>query len=317
RFAGVPALSGTGGCRLFAEFQRRFFPESPIYLPDPTWSNHYNIWTNASVPTRIYRYYHPHSKGLDFAALMNDVKNAPDGSFFLLHPCAHNPTGVDPTEEQWREISNLFKVKNHFPFFDMAYQGLVSGDMDRDAWSIRVFLDDGHLIGCSQSFSKTMGLFEHRVGCLSVLCSDTEKARQVQSQLHRITGAMYGSVPSHGLVLLSTVLSNPELKSLWTKEVKSMANHIQSTRSTLRESLELTGSNHNWEHITKQVGIFSLSGLTPDQIDRLADDFHIYTTPNGRISMTGITTSNVSYIANAFHEVTKAMMNKGSLFQTS
>ncbi|CAN1134207.1 Aspartate aminotransferase, mitochondrial, partial [Linum perenne] len=240
RFAGVPALSGTGGCRLFAE--------SPIYLPDPTWSNHYNIWTNASVPTRIYRYYHPHSKGLDFAALMNDVK-----------------------------------VKNHFPFFDMAYQGLVSGDMDRDAWSIRVFLDDGHLIGCSQSFSKTMGLFEHRVGCLSVLCSDTEKARQVQSQLHRITGAMYGSVPSHGLVLLSTVLSNPELKSLWTKEVKSMANHIQSTRSTLRESLELTGSNHNWEHITKQVGIFSLSGLTPDQIDRLADDFHIYTTPNGRI----------------------------------
>ncbi|CAN1134209.1 Aspartate aminotransferase, mitochondrial, partial [Linum perenne] len=253
RFAGVPALSGTGGCRLFAEFQRRFFPESPIYLPDPTWSkydldhhiiavsckilkamvmisvsicSHYNIWTNASVPTRIYRYYHPHSK---------------------------NPTGVDPTEEQWREISNLFKVKNHFPFFDMAYQGLVSGDMDRDAWSIRVFLDDGHLIGCSQSFSKTMGLFEHRVGCLSVLCSDTEKARQVQSQLHRITGAMYGSVPSHGLVLLSTVLSNPELKSLWTKEVKSMANHIQSTRSTLRESLELTGSNHNWEHITKQV----------------------------------------------------------------
>ncbi|CAN0846763.1 Aspartate aminotransferase, mitochondrial [Linum grandiflorum] len=267
--------------------------------------SHHNIWTNAHVPTKIFRYYHPHVKGLDFTALMNDVKNAPDGSFFLLHPCAHNPTGVDPTEEQWREISNLFKVKNHFPFFDIAYQGLVSGDMDRDALSIRIFLQDGHLIGCSQSFTKTMGLLGHRVGCLSILCSDSQKAREVESQLQRIAGSMYGSAPKHGVLLLSTILSNPEMKSLWIKEVKSMANHIQSTRCTLRERLELTGSSLNWEHITKQVGMFSLSGLTREQVDRLAQDFHVYVTPNGRMSMTGITASNVSYIANAVHEVTE------------
>ncbi|KAA8517503.1 hypothetical protein F0562_017867 [Nyssa sinensis] len=127
RFAGVQALSGTGACRLFAEFQRRFHPESQIYLPSPTWSNHHNIWSDAQVSQNTFRYYHPDSKGLHFSALMDDVKNAPDCSFFLLHPCAHNPTGVDPTEEQWREISYQFKLKNHFPFFDMAYQGFASG----------------------------------------------------------------------------------------------------------------------------------------------------------------------------------------------
>ncbi|KAF4378976.1 hypothetical protein F8388_022063 [Cannabis sativa] len=165
-FAGIQALSGTGACRLFAEFQKRFYPESRMYLSNPTWSNHQNIWRDAHVPQRTFNYYDPDTKGLNFAALMDDIKNAPEKSFFLLHPCAHNPTGVDPTEEQWREISYLFKVKNHFPFFDMAYQGFASGDLDNDAKAIRIFHEDGHLIGCAQSYAKNMGLYAHRVGCL-------------------------------------------------------------------------------------------------------------------------------------------------------
>ncbi|CAL1378488.1 unnamed protein product [Linum trigynum] len=305
RFAGVPALSGTGACRLFAEFQRNFFPESAIYLPDPTWTNHHNIWANAHVPVRTFHYYHPHLRGLDFAALIDDVKNAPDGSFFLLHPCAHNPTGIDLTEDQWSEISNLFKMKNHFPFFDMAYQGLATGDVDKDASSIRIFLEDGHLIGCAQSFTKTMGLFGHRTGCLSLLCADRDQAVQVKSQLQQIAGAMYGSPPVHGIVLLSTILGDQALKSMWFKEVKAMASRIQSMRAKLRERLELTGSSLNWEHITKQVGMFWFSGLTPEQVDRLAKEFHVYMTPDGRMSMAGVTTSNVRYLANAVHEVTK------------
>lgn len=303
-FAGVQALSGTGACRLFAEFQRRFYPQSRIFLPIPTWSNHHDIWRDAQIQKAHYRYYQPDSKGLDFAALMDDVKNAPDRSFFLLHPCAHNPTGVDPTEEQWREISYQFKVKNHFPFFDIAYQGFASGDVDRDAKAIQIFLEDDHLIGCAQSFAKNMGLYGHRVGCLSVLCSSTKQANAVRSQMQQIARAMYSSVPVHGLLLVSTVLSNPSLKSLWLKEVKGMASRIMMMRASLRESIKNLGSTLNWEHLTNQVGMFFYSGLSPEQVDRLGIEFHIYMTRDGRMSMAGVTTKNLEYLANAIHKVT-------------
>ncbi|XAR55756.1 Aspartate transaminase [Bertholletia excelsa] len=306
RVSGIQALSGTGACRLFAEFQRRFYPESHIYLPIPTWSNHHNIWRDAQVPIRTFRYYHADSKGLHFAALMDDIKNAPDRSFFLLHPCAHNPTGIDPTEEQWREISYQFKVKNHFPFFDMAYQGLASGDPDRDAKAVRIFFEDGHLIGCSQSFAKIMGLYGHRVGCLSILSGDEMQATAIRSQLRLIARAMYSSPPVHGSFLVSTILGDQDLKALWEEEVKVMANRIIKMRTTLRRTLEKMGSSVNWEHITNQVGMFWFSGLSPQQVDEMAKKFHVYMTHDGRISMAGVTRSNVDYLATAIHEITKS-----------
>lgn len=174
-----------------------------------------------------------------------------------------------------------------------------------DAQAIRIFLEDGHLIGCAQSFAKNMGLYGHRVGCLSVLCADAKQAVAVQSQLQQIARAMYSNPPIHGLLLVSTILSDPETKALWVKEVKVMANRIQQMRSTLRESLEKLASPLNWEHITNQVGMFCFSGLTADQVDRLVREFHIYLTRDGRMSMAGVTTSNVSYLANAIHEVTR------------
>ncbi|XP_065853325.1 aspartate aminotransferase, mitochondrial-like [Euphorbia lathyris] len=317
KFAGVEALSGTGACRLFAEFQRRFFPQSRIYLPHPTWSNHHNIWRDAQIPIRSFRYYDSNLKSLNFTALMEDVKNAPDGSFFLLHPCAHNPTGVDPTEEQWREISHQFKVKNHFPFFDMAYQGFASGDLDRDAQSIRIFLEDGHLIGCAQSFAKNMGLYGHRVGCLSVVCNDMEQSVAIRSQLEKIGRAMYSSPPAHGILLVSTILSDPPIKELWIKEVKGMADRIRRMRTHLQESLYQSGSSLNWEHITKQVGMFCFSGLTAEQVVQLARQFHVYMTADGRISMAGVTLGNVNYIANSIHHVTKFDHNVYSIQQSS
>ncbi|KAL6629388.1 hypothetical protein ACP70R_029153 [Stipagrostis hirtigluma subsp. patula] len=168
RIAAVQALSGAGACRLFADFQKRFLPDSRIYSTCLRQRGpiHLNIWRDAQVPQRTFRYYHPKSKGLDFAGMIDDVKNAPNGSFFLLHACSHYPTGVDPTEEQWREISYQFKVKNHLPFFDMANQGFASGDPERDARAIRIFLEDGHQVGCAQSYAKNMGLYGQRVGCL-------------------------------------------------------------------------------------------------------------------------------------------------------
>ncbi|KAK7390240.1 hypothetical protein VNO78_25539 [Psophocarpus tetragonolobus] len=302
-FAGVPTLSGTGACRLFAEFQRHFYPNSQMYLPDPTWSNHHNIWKQAEIPVKTFHYYHPDTKGLDFASLLNDVKNAPDCSFFLLHPCAHNPTGVDPTEEQWREISYQLKVKNHFPFFDMAYQGFASGDLDRDATALRIFLEDGHLIGCAQSFTKNMGLSEHKVGCLSVLCQSLNQVAALKSQLQLMSRAMYSSIPFHGISLVSMILSDPNIEALWRKEIKVMAKRIKTMRITLRRCLENLDSSFNLEHITAQVGMFCLSGLTPDQVKKLEKLFHIYMTPDGRISMAGVTFSNVDYLANAIHQV--------------
>ncbi|WZY92809.1 hypothetical protein YC2023_065138 [Brassica napus] len=308
RVAAVQSLSGTGACRLFADFQTRFNPGSQIYIflfqPGP--SDHHNIWRDAQVPQKTYHYYHPETKGLDFKGLMDDVKNAPEGSFFLLHACAHNPTGVDPTEEQWREISQLFKAKNHFAFFDMAYQGFASGDPARDAKSIRIFLEDGHHIGISQSYAKNMGLYGQRVGCLSVLCENEKQAVTVKSQLQQLARPMYSNPPLHGAQIVSTILGDPELKSLWLKEVKIMADRIIGMRTTLRESLEKLGSPLSWEHVTKQIGMFCYSGLTPEQVDRLTSEYHIYMTRNGRISMAGVTTGNVGYLANAIHEVTKS-----------
>ncbi|KAL3572530.1 hypothetical protein D5086_026434 [Populus alba] len=291
---------------LFADFQKRFRPDSQIYIPVPTWANHHNIWRDAQVPQRTYHYYHPESKGLDFSALMDDIKNAPNGSFFLLHACAHNPTGVDPSEEQWREISHQFKVKGHFAFFDMAYQGFASGDPDRDAKSIRIFLQDGHHIGISQSYAKNMGLYGQRVGCLSVLCEDAKQAVAVKSQLQQLARPMYSNPPVHGALVVSTILGDPELKKLWLKEVKVMADRIIGMRSALRENLEKLGSPLSWKHITDQIGMFCYSGMTPEQVDRLTKEFHIYMTRNGRISMAGITTGNVGYLATAINEVTSS-----------
>ncbi|KAH0680834.1 hypothetical protein KY285_021808 [Solanum tuberosum] len=329
RFAGVPALSGTGACRLFAEFQRRFYPDSQMFLPMPTWSNHHDIWRDSQVCTRTYHYYDPGTKGLRFQALVNDIKmayvaelfrgqqytlpcdddsfqfaNAPDRSFFLLHPCAHNPTGVDPNYEQWKEISHIFKIKNHFPFFDMAYQGIASGDVERDATAIRIFLEDGHLLGCAQSFSKNMGLYEHRVGCVSIVSWDDKQATAIKSQLQRIVRAMYSSSPVHGPLLVSTILNDADLKALWEEEVKVMVDRLISMRITLRQTLEELNSSSSWEHITKQVGMFYFSGLSPEEVNHLQRDFHIYMTNDGRISMAGVTRSNVDYLASAIHEVT-------------
>ncbi|CAN1759308.1 Aspartate aminotransferase, mitochondrial [Linum perenne] len=271
RVAAVQALSGTGACRLFAEFQKRFRPESQIYIPVPTWSNHHNIWKDAHVPERTYHYYHAESRGLDFSSMMDDIKE-----------------------------------KGHFPFFDMAYQGFASGDPERDAKSIRIFLEDGHHLGIAQSYAKNMGLYGQRVGCLSVLCGDQKQAVAVKSQLQMIARPMYSNPPVHGALIVSIILGDPELKKLWLKEVQAMAERIIGMRTSLRENLENLGSPLSWKHITEQIGMFCYSGMTPEQVDRLTKEFHIYMTRNGRISMAGVTTGNVRYLANAIHEVTKS-----------
>ncbi|KAH7331345.1 hypothetical protein KP509_20G028300 [Ceratopteris richardii] len=256
RVASIQALSGTGAVRLFAEFMKRFQLEAEAYLPLPTWSNHHNVFRDANVNQHTYRYYLASTRGLDFEGLKEDLKSAPNRSVILLHACAHNPTGVDPTPEQWKELSKLFKEKEHFPLFDMAYQGFACGDTQRDNQAIRIFLEDGHQLACAQSFAKSMGLYGQRIGCISIVCAEATEAATVKSQLEYIARPMYSSPPVHGSLLVTSILTDSDLKQLWFKEVKEMADRIIGMRVALRKNLEELGSKHSWEHITQQIGMF-------------------------------------------------------------
>ncbi|CAL5220048.1 g1997 [Coccomyxa viridis] len=311
RVAAVQSLSGTGSCRLMADFMHRFLPESRIWIPKPTWANHHNIWRDAQVQQEQYRYYKAETRGLDQEGLLEDLSKGKAGDVVLLHACAHNPTGVDPTPEQWKEISKLMKDKQLFPFFDMAYQGFASGDCTRDAQAIRVFLEDGHLMGCSQSYAKNMGLYGQRIGCFSIIAETPEEAKAVESQMKNIARPMYSNPPLHGALLVKEILGNSDLKEQWYEEVKGMAERIISMRTLLRQNLEDLNSTMPWNHVTEQIGMFCFSGISPEQVDSLAKDHSIYMTRNGRISMAGVTSKNVSRLAEALHKVTSGPSTTG------
>lgn len=304
RVQGVQALSGTGGLRVMGELLKKH-GHSTIYVPNPTWGNHIPIFTNSGLEVRKYSYYDTTTSSLDFQGLIRDFNEIPEGTVVLLHACAHNPTGMDPSLEQWKEISELMKKRNLIPFFDCAYQGFASGDAATDAASIRMFVDDGHLMAMVQSFSKNFGLYGHRVGALSVVGSSAEEAMRVVSQLKLVIRPMYSNPPRHGARIVTTILSDPELSKDFVEQCKGMANRINSMRGLLRTRLEDAGSTQDWQHITNQIGMFAYSGMTKDQVMELRERHHIYCTADGRISMAGVTSGNVDHIANAIHDVTK------------
>lgn len=223
----------------------------------------------------------------------------------MLHACAHNPTGVDPTPEQWAELSALIKKKNLFPFFDMAYQGFASGSVDKDAFAVRYFVKEGHQIALAQSYAKNMGLYGERAGAFSLITSSKEEADRTMSQLKILIRPLYSNPPIHGARIVSTILGSPALRNEWLGDVKEMADRIISVRATLRANLEKLGSQRNWQHITDQIGMFCFTGMNGDQCARLSKEFSIYLTKDGRISMAGVTSKNVDYLAKGIFEVTK------------
>jgi len=309
RYTTVQALSGTGGLRIGADFINRFAPKGAnVWFPNPTWGNHQPIFSDAfhtSSRLKSYRYYDSKTCGLDFAGMVEDVKKIPTGDVILFHTCAHNPTGVDPSLEQWKELSKIVKDKKIFPFFDTAYQGFASGDPARDAAPVRTFVQDGHELAISQSFAKNFGLYGERIGAFSLVVSSAERAEVVESQLKILIRPMYSNPPVYGARVVSTILNDKELSSVWEKEVKVMADRIITMREKLVEGLKKNGSKKDWKHITDQIGMFCYTGMTPQQVDRLSNEFSIYLTRNGRISVAGVTSKNVEYLASSMHEVTK------------
>ncbi|GAB5368412.1 hypothetical protein AAMO2058_001317200 [Amorphochlora amoebiformis] len=303
--AGIQALSGTGSLRICGEFINRFSQgtKPAVYVPDPTWGNHIPIMQDSGLEVRKYRYYDRKSNGVDFSGLCDDINGAPSGSVVLMHVCAHNPTGADPTMEQWKEISQICKKKEHFVVMDSAYQGFASGDPDTDAAALRYFVQQGHQVALCQSFAKNFGLYGHRIGTFSMICGDAEEAKRVESQLKILARPMYSNPPIHGANLINTILDDPTLTKQWFTDVKTMADRIIDMRQSLTEALKTNGSTEDWSHINKQIGMFCFSGLSPEQVDMLASDHSVYLTRNGRISMAGVTTKNVEYLSKAIVDV--------------
>jgi aspartate aminotransferase len=276
-----------------------------IYIPNPTWGNHPNIFKDSGLTCANYRYWDTKTNGLDISGMLQDISQAPQGSSILLHACAHNPTGIDPTVSQWEEICRVMKDRKHIAFFDMAYQGFASGDTEKDASAMRYFVKQGVPCMVAQSYAKNFGLYGERVGAFSIPCSSPSEAAAVLSQLKMIARPMYSNPPVHGARIVATVLKSAELRQLWFKEVKGMADRIIRMRSELKGELERLGSKLTWNHMTDQIGMFCYTGLKPEQVEKLTSAHHVYLTKDGRISMAGVNSSNVKALAKAIHEVTK------------
>ncbi|CAK9294963.1 unnamed protein product [Gordionus sp. m RMFG-2023] len=304
----VQTLSGTGALRLGAAFLQKFYPgNKAIYMPSPTWSNHPNIFKHAGFDEiKYYRYYDYKTNQLDIKGVLQDISKIPEKSIILLHACAHNPTGVDPNEKEWKEILEAIKDRDLFVFFDMAYQGFATGDINKDAYAVRFFLENGFTnMALAQSYAKNIGLYGERVGALSFVAKDEEESSRIMSQLKILIRPMYSNPPIHGARIVEQILSNPDLYSHWLVEVKGMAQRIINMRKTLVDNLSKHSGERDWSHIQKQIGMFCFSGLTPEEVENLKKKFSIYLTNDGRISIAGINSKNIDYLSHAIHSVCK------------
>ncbi|EFN51704.1 hypothetical protein CHLNCDRAFT_59799 [Chlorella variabilis] len=303
RNATIQGLSGTGCLRVGGEFLSRFYPGPKIVLiPTPSWANHRAIFERCGMQVQQYRYYKADTRGLDFEGMIEDIKAAPEGAILLLHACAHNPTGVDPTPEQWQGILDAALAKKLLVFFDSAYQGFASGDLDRDGYSIRLFCDAGLELLLAQSFAKNMGLYGERVGALTVIVGDSAAAKKVESQLKITARQMYSNPPRHGASIATRILADPQLYAQWKVELKGMADRILTMRQQLYQALQEVGAPGDWGHILRQIGMFSYTGLTKAQVENMTNKWHVYMTFDGRISMAGLSSSKCGYLAQAMKD---------------
>ncbi|XP_076241919.1 glutamate oxaloacetate transaminase 1 [Calliopsis andreniformis] len=303
RAFGIQTLSGTGALRVAAEFLCRILHYDTFYYSRPTWENHKLVFINGGFKKACeYIYWNPTTRNVDIEGMLKDLGDAPENAVIILHACAHNPTGCDPTPEQWNKIADVIQEKRLFPLFDSAYQGFASGDLDKDAFAVRLFAERGIEFMCTQSFAKNFGLYNERVGNLVVVMSDAKEIAQTKSQLTLIVRGMYSNPPNHGARIVATVLRNPDLFKEWKGHICTMSNRIKEMRKSLHERLIRLGTPGSWEHITQQIGMFSYTGLTERQVEHLINHYHIYMLRSGRINMCGLNEFNLDYVANAIYE---------------
>lgn len=296
------APGGTGALRVGADFLIQQKIANKIWISNPTWVNHFKVFGAAGFETAQYNYYNPSTHGLDFEGMKASLKQAKAGDVVLLHGCCHNPTGIDPTPAQWEELAKLTAELKLLPFFDFAYQGLGNG-LREDACGIDVFAKYHREFLVSSSFSKNFGLYNERVGAITVVSDNAEKSSVLFSQLKIAVRANYSNPPAHGAKIVQTVLSTPALKAEWEAEVAEMRSRIKTMRNAMVQKLESLGVNQDFSFINDQNGMFSFSGLNKEQVARLKSEFGVYIVGSGRINVAGITTQNIDALCNAIAKV--------------
>jgi aromatic-amino-acid transaminase len=300
----VQALGGTGGLRIGADFLRRLSPDAEVWISEPSWENHRQLFTAAGFKVNSYAYYDANTHGLDFAAMARDLNGLPAGSIVVLHACCHNPTGVDLTQENWRSVLEIVRSRGLIPFLDLAYQGFADG-LEADAYPARLFAGEMAPVLLASSFSKSFSLYGERVGALSVVTGNADEAKRVLSQLKSVVRANYSNPPTHGSQIVAIVLANPDLRKLWEKELGEMRERMKAMRRLLVEKIKARVPSADFGFVLKQRGMFSYSGLSKEQVRKLREQYSIYTIDTGRVCIAALTTGNVDYVADAIASVIK------------
>jgi aromatic-amino-acid transaminase len=296
------AIGGTGALKLGADFLQRFSPKSQIWISDPSWENHRALFESAGFVVNSYPYYDAATRGVNFAGMLDALKTMPSGSVVVLHACCHNPTGADLTDAQWTEVIQVVTQRGLIPFLDMAYQGFGDG-IAEDGKVVRRFAEAGGPLFVSNSFSKSFSLYGERVGALSIVAVSAEEATRVLSQLKRVIRTNYSNPPSHGGQVVATTLATPELRAMWEEELTGMRVRIREMRQLLAQKLKEKAPGHDFDFVMKQRGMFSYSGLTKAQVDRLRSEFSIYAIETGRICVAALNSRNIDYVAGAIAKV--------------
>lgn len=302
RVATVQSIGGTGALKLGADFIRTLDSSGVVAISNPSWENHRALFTAAGYQVQEYSYYDPVSHGLNLAGMLADLEALPERTVAVLHACCHNPTGVDLTAEDWSQVIEVLKRKQHIPFLDIAYQGFGDG-IEEDAVAVRLFAASGLDFFVSSSFSKSFSFYGERVGALSVVTGDAEAAERVLSQVKRVIRTNYSNPPTHGATIVSTVLNTPELNALWQQELAEMRTRIKSMRTLMVQQLKDKGARQDFSFVTEQRGMFSYSGLNAVQVERLRDEFGIYAVSTGRICVAALNMHNIHAVTDAMVEV--------------
>ena len=302
RIATVQAIGGTGALKIGADFLKKLSPNAKVLISDPSWENHRALFTNAGFTVETYAYYDATNRGIDFSGMLASLEAAAAGTIVVLHACCHNPTGYDLTPAQWDEVIAVIQRKNLTSFLDMAYQGFGNG-ITEDGAVIGKFVAAGMIFFVSTSFSKSFSLYGERVGGLSVLCTDKDEASRVLSQLKIVIRTNYSNPPTHGGAVVASVLNNPELRALWEKELGDMRVRIKEMRQKLVDGLKAAGVQQDMSFMVEQIGMFSYSGLSKEQMLRLRSEFGVYGTDTGRICVAALNNKNVGYVCESIAKV--------------
>ena len=304
RVVTVQALGGTGGLKIGADFLHQLTPDAEVWISEPSWENHRQLFEAAGFTVRSYPYYDAKTRGLDFPGMRNALDKLPAGAIVVLHACCHNPTGVDLSAENWSEVLAIVQRRGLIPFLDLAYQGFADG-IDADALAARLFAGAMTPVFLSSSFSKSFSLYGERVGAFTLVTGSPEEAARVLSQLKRIVRTNYSNPPGHGSQLVTAVLNSPELRAQWEQELGAMRDRIKRMRLDLVAKIKQRAPKAEFGHVVNQRGMFSYSGLTREQVQRLRKDYSIYAIETGRICVAALNSGNIDYVAEAIAAVIK------------